>query len=178
MTLHFSEGDRAQAIHLMVLVIAFGSGALVSGMMAGGGDLNKKSFYGVLLWFQGLLFLGSIPILSAKIQAGEFLVSMACGMQNGMVTSVSGAVVRTTHMTGIVTDIGLALGKWARSRKVDSMRLTLHLTLMIGFLLGGATGIHAYAIYGVSSLWLSSILTLIAGTITFFLREKFIRILN
>lgn len=34
------------------------------------------------------------------------LVSCGCGIQNAMCTTFSGAVVRTTHMTGITTDIG------------------------------------------------------------------------
>ncbi|WP_316568022.1 DUF1275 family protein [Myxococcus sp. MxC21-1] len=39
------------------------------------------------------------------------------GLQNALVTRVSGAVVRTTHITGILTDIGIQvvrLGSWLR----------------------------------------------------------------
>ena len=39
------------------------------------------------------------------------------GLQNALVTRVSGAVVRTTHMTGVLTDIGIELVRmraWVR----------------------------------------------------------------
>ncbi len=44
-------------------------------------------------------------------------MAYAMGIQNALVTRVSGAVVRTTHMTGVVTDIGIQLVKmmtWVR----------------------------------------------------------------
>lgn len=43
----------------------------------------------------------------------EYLLSailcMACGLQNGAITMSSGATVRTTHLTGITTDLGVGL---------------------------------------------------------------------
>jgi uncharacterized membrane protein YoaK (UPF0700 family) len=44
-------------------------------------------------------------------------LAYAMGLQNALVTRLSGAVVRTTHMTGVVTDIGIQLVKmmtWIR----------------------------------------------------------------
>jgi len=38
----------------------------------------------------------------------------AMGMQNSLVTRLSGAVVRTTHLTGVVTDIGIEIARWLR----------------------------------------------------------------
>src|SRR6266568_4219998 len=35
------------------------------------------------------------------------LLCVAMGMQNSLVTRLSGAVVRTTHLTGVITDIGI-----------------------------------------------------------------------
>src|SRR5688572_15153151 len=35
------------------------------------------------------------------------LGSFAMGLQNATVTEISGAVIRTTHLTGVVTDLGL-----------------------------------------------------------------------
>jgi uncharacterized membrane protein YoaK (UPF0700 family) len=44
---------------------------------------------------------------------------MACGLQNAMATGYSGAVIRTTHVTGIVTALGIAVGLAARRERVD-----------------------------------------------------------
>jgi uncharacterized membrane protein YoaK (UPF0700 family) len=88
-------------------------------------------------------------------------MSYAMGIQNALVTRVSGAVVRTTHMTGVVTDIGIQLVKmmaWVRDgarghglgglvwmiRKLPSAeqfaRTRLHLGLATAFLLGCTVG--------------------------------------
>lgn len=40
------------------------------------------------------------------------ILCLACGIQNAMVTSVSKSVVRTTHLTGITTDLGIGLIRW------------------------------------------------------------------
>jgi uncharacterized membrane protein YoaK (UPF0700 family) len=42
------------------------------------------------------------------------LLCAAMGMQNSMVTRLSGAVVRTTHLTGVVTDLGIEAAQWVR----------------------------------------------------------------
>jgi uncharacterized membrane protein YoaK (UPF0700 family) len=42
------------------------------------------------------------------------LLCLAMGMQNSLVTRLSGAVVRTTHLTGVVTDLGIEAARWYR----------------------------------------------------------------
>ncbi|HTB72580.1 MAG TPA: YoaK family protein [Polyangiaceae bacterium] len=42
------------------------------------------------------------------------ILCTAMGMQNALVTRLSGAVVRTTHLTGVVTDIGIESARWFR----------------------------------------------------------------
>jgi uncharacterized membrane protein YoaK (UPF0700 family) len=37
---------------------------------------------------------------------------MAMGMQNAMTTKFSGAVIRTTHITGLTTDMGIVTANW------------------------------------------------------------------
>jgi hypothetical protein len=46
--------------------------------------------------------------------------------QNAMVTAYSGAVLRTTHITGMSTDIGIVIGKYLRDRcAAEERRLPL-----------------------------------------------------
>jgi uncharacterized membrane protein YoaK (UPF0700 family) len=40
------------------------------------------------------------------------LLCAAMGMQNALVTRLSGAVVRTTHLTGVITDLGIEAARW------------------------------------------------------------------
>lgn len=69
------------------------------------------------------------------------LLLFAMGLQNGLVATVSGGVVKTTHLTGLLTDIGIELALTLRGalRYDEGLRfkLTLHL-LVLGFYLAGA----------------------------------------
>lgn len=78
------------------------------------------------------------------------LLCFVMGLQNAMITKVSGAIIRTTHMTGNATDLGIELGKlfyWnaegtASVDKVTANRekLALHGSMIGSFVTGGLAG--------------------------------------
>lgn len=88
---------------------------------------------------------------------------MACGLQNAMATSYSGAVIRTTHLTGVVTDLGIACGHWLRGQPVDRARFRLHAVLLLGFFSGGVLGAIGYHNIGYNTLLFPAALTGFAG---------------
>lgn len=61
-----------------------------------------------------------------------------------MTSTFSGAVVRTTHVSGLFTDIGIALGLRLRGQAVDRRRLLLYALLIAGFIGGGVLGAWSY----------------------------------
>jgi Protein of unknown function (DUF1275) len=63
-----------------------------------------------------------------------YMLAMACGMQNGMTTRYSGAVVRTTHLTGMFTDMGLLIGHLLRSDRdfQDMWKFSLFVPIILG----------------------------------------------
>jgi uncharacterized membrane protein YoaK (UPF0700 family) len=67
---------------------------------------------------------------------------LAMGMQNALVTMVSGAMVRTTHLTGMFTDLGIDLSAIATGNAATEIykRVVLRLTIIGFFLLGGIAG--------------------------------------
>ncbi len=88
------------------------------------------------------------------MQVGAYFVALACGLQNGMCTTFSGAVIRTTHVTGILTDIGLILGQatfYPRTRK-HLWKLKVLLPLYGGFCLGGIIGWFADKILRIQAI--------------------------
>jgi uncharacterized membrane protein YoaK (UPF0700 family) len=74
--------------------------------------------------------------------AGSLLFAM--GMQNALVSVISGSVVRTTHLTGMFTDLGIDLSAAFLSKKnlnsVIKRRIVLRLVIISSFLLGGIIG--------------------------------------
>ena len=66
--------------------------------------------YGVALCIEsGVLFL-ALWVLLQGYTSGQYFASAACGLQNAMITTYCGAIIRTTHMSGIITDLGIMIG--------------------------------------------------------------------
>lgn len=83
------------------------------------------------------------------------LLCFIMGLQNAMVTKLSQATIRTTHMTGVVTDLGIELGRlfyWNRTHqprnagfvKADRDKLFVHATILALFISGAVLGAFAF----------------------------------
>lgn len=90
------------------------------------------------------------------------LLCFIMGLQNAMITKLSGAEIRTTHMTGIVTDISIELGKlfyWNCSKddtsaafvRANRTKLKVHGTMLSMFFAGGVTGAMGFKHVGYAS---------------------------
>lgn len=89
---------------------------------------------------------------------GIYLASMACGLQNAMVTTYSGSIIRTTHLSGIFTDLGIMLGNRLRGIPLNGRRLLLFVLLIGGFICGGALGTLLFRLLHFTALMLPAIL--------------------
>lgn len=125
----------------------------------------------VLLECMVLTLIGMIPTyeigLHPNIIAFGLLFSM--GLQNSLVTTISNATVRTTHLTGLFTDLGIELSqlffyqeKEPRKKLFNSIKLRL--TIISFFFLGGILGGILYTAITIHSLIICSVL-LIGGLV-------------
>ena len=73
-----------------------------------------------------------------------YACALAMGTQNALTSKYSGNALRTTHLTGAATDLGIALGHLLKGRWEDLWKVQLHCSNITGFLLGGVGGRHAY----------------------------------
>jgi uncharacterized membrane protein YoaK (UPF0700 family) len=107
------------------------------------------------------------------VPATVMLLCFMMGLQNALITKLSNAEIRTTHVTGMVTDIGIELGKlfyWnaavrPNSRPVMADRHKLRLlTVLVGmFLVGGIVGAQAFSTLGyAATLPLAALLLIVA----------------
>lgn len=88
------------------------------------------------------------------------LLSFIMGLQNATVSKMSASQIRTTHMTGVVTDLGIELGKllyWNRHGlpqdqrvRANRQRLKLLAGLLAMFLGGGVAGAAGFKYIGFS----------------------------
>jgi len=111
----FAEFNWSAVFHFLFVIGAFFAGTVISSMIAAGGQrFGIKSVYALALSLE--LVLLSAFLLSAQWALGHgirpgyaiiWLPAMAMGLQNATITQIAGAVVRTTHVTGVLTDLGI-----------------------------------------------------------------------
>lgn len=85
-----------------------------------------------------------------------FLLSFVMGMQNAVITKISNSEVRTTHVTGTVTDIGIGMARWMllqhshlhSSVQFNVSRLRFNCILVSAFMGGGIIGAWGFSVVG------------------------------
>lgn len=169
---------QAREEHLVVdlsLLIAFVLGASVSGAILDSTRLGLRRRYGVLLMIESAILSLNLLLPADPIVLRLAPLALAAGLQNAMATQYSRAVVRTTHMTGVLTDIGIALGKAIARRGVTGWRLFLYLGLFLGFATGGLLGALAYTRLGHEAIVIPVAITGLGGLVYFVARLRWLR---
>lgn len=117
--------------------VSFFLGALLSGYLIHHPSLDFARPYGRAIIGIGMLFvISSFLILRFPI-IGIGLAAFGCGLQNSLSTNYEGIILRTTHLTGLVTDCGSALGMRLRGYHVPPRLYLLPAMLGFSFLVGG-----------------------------------------
>ena len=152
-------GDVDNMIGLAAMLAAFVAGAMLSGLIVQDSTLRLGRRYGVALTIESVMLLAAIPLFRQQHLAGPILAAAACGLQNAMATTYSGALVRTSHVSGMFTDLGIMLGHALRGQPLGRRRLAL-CALVIGFFfLGGVVGALLFVRIGYAALYLPAALT-------------------
>jgi uncharacterized membrane protein YoaK (UPF0700 family) len=165
------------------LLFSFLSGAATTAIIVNWGHRRKihSEFAlpllveAVLLLVFGLVGANLNVYLPLTVPAIALLLCFVMGLQNAIVTKASRAEIRTTHMTGVITDIGIELGKliyWNKSIEANQLsyvkanreKLKTHLFIFGMFLVGGIIGAVSFKKVGyISVVPLSLSLIFIAG---------------
>jgi uncharacterized membrane protein YoaK (UPF0700 family) len=143
----------SESFHLLIILLSFLLGAAISGYFLTSGALKLGRNYSGLLYFEAILLIASSYFLREDSLQGHYLASAACGLQNALVTTYSGAVIRTTHVTGIFTDLGIMLGAKLRGGQFDQRKVLLFLLIIIGFILGGSLGATLFVMFEFKALF-------------------------
>ncbi len=112
-----------------------------------------------LLVVFGLLGANLESYVAVFVPATVILLCYIMGLQNAIVTKISQAEIRTTHVTGLVTDLGIEFGKliyWNRDVPPDSKyfvvanrdKLGSHALILTMFFIGGVAGAYGFKAIG------------------------------
>lgn len=158
-----SHGDLAAALHFGALLASFVAGSALSGWIIGDSTLQLGKRYGVTLLLESLIICVAVQFLSRGSAYGEWLAAAACGLQNAMATTYSGATLRTCHVSGMFTDLGIYLGHGLRGTRNAPKRLQLCLVVITGFLMGAIAGALLFQRWQYQALYVPALITGMSG---------------
>ncbi|WP_028103651.1 YoaK family protein [Pseudoduganella violaceinigra] len=160
--------------------LAFLAGAACCAIMVNFARRRQlHSEFALPLLLEAVLLL-AFGVMGARLQAIDVIVlpatvTLLCfmmGLQNAVITKLSNAEIRTTHMTGIVTDLGIEAGKalyWNRDSQAvprvaaDWRRMRILGALLLSFFIGALAGAFGFKLVGFgATLPLAAVLLLLA----------------
>jgi uncharacterized membrane protein YoaK (UPF0700 family)/anti-anti-sigma regulatory factor len=181
-------GQAQSAGHFGLLILCFWFGAVASAFMTEWARRNGvRSKYILPMAVEGLLLCALAVMVhrhggTGSIAGGDLLLhamadvaAFAMGLQNATITEISGAVIRTTHLTGVITDFGLegvrflnwyldrTRGRrWSRQGRVlrvsqrhpTAQRLGLLFCVFWSFIIGAVMGTWLYVNYAAAAMLL------------------------
>jgi uncharacterized membrane protein YoaK (UPF0700 family) len=139
---------------LLAVIVSFVAGTALSGFIIQDSTLKLGHSYGLALALESALLALAVPLLNHHNHLGDYFASCACGLQNAMATTYSGSVVRTTHVSGMFTDLGIFIGHRLRGLPVNTRRLSLCLIIISGFLCGGIVGAYFFEKFAYATLFI------------------------
>jgi uncharacterized membrane protein YoaK (UPF0700 family) len=139
--------DSEQIALTFFVILSFFSGAVLSGLLIRDAHLQMGRRYGFALAVECALLLAATYGFQRSSVWGEYFASMAAGLQNALVSTYSGAIVRTTHLTGILTDLGVLIGHGLQGLPFEAKRIKLLFIIITAFLSGGIAGSFLFKHY-------------------------------
>lgn len=159
------------AVVYLLFVLFFLLGAFVSSLMVEYMvQRNSKNIYTLPVVVESAILLavslsGALWVASHP-NAIAFALLFAMGLQNALVTKISNAVVRTTHLTGLFTDLGIELSqlffyRLPGQRKKLFGSIGLRMAIISSFFVGGVLGALLYGQLGFFALSFAAVLLLL-----------------
>lgn len=149
-------GQSDELLRLAGILGSFFAGAVVSGCIIGRHRLQPGRRYGAVLLIEAASLALAGWLLATGSAGSLGAAAFACGLQNAMASSYYGLIIRTTHMTGIVTDLGAMLGTLLRHRRGDPWKFVLLGAILAGFVLGALASALIGAEAGINRLYLAA----------------------
>ena len=166
--------DYAAAITFFVFTIFFLFGAFTSNFSAELISRKHPNLSHVIPISLEMIILISVGIFGAQSALSSiegkwiaFAMLFAMGIQNSLVTKISQSTVRTTHLTGLFTDLGIELSQLFFYKKPEENKklktsIYLRLSIIIFFFLGCILGGFLYNLLEMKTLFVAATFLLLA----------------
>src|ERR1700744_520089 len=157
---HIIEQNYREIIVFSAWLLLFFTGAFISSFIVR--SYKHSSYYKahalpivieiiVLLFvaIYGHNFYKETP-LEREVVIGAIIFSM--GLQNSLVSTVSGGLIKSSHLTGLFTDLGGDVSEWlhpaSKKTSIVKNRIYIRLTVLGFYFLGGLAGGYFFNDFG------------------------------
>ena len=160
--------NYSKAVTIIIYIFFFLIGAFTSNFIVEIASFKKPRIahaFPMLLEVLILAFVGLSQNFNPNYIA--YLLLFAMGLQNALVTNISQSVVRTTHLTGLFTDLGIELSQlFFYKKETELKRLTrnisLRLSIITFFFIGCVSGGLLYQTFELKILVFAAVILIIA----------------
>ncbi|PUZ25122.1 DUF1275 domain-containing protein [Chitinophaga parva] len=159
------RGGFSEASIFLVYILSFLTGAFVSNCLVEITAQVAARYMNAVPVFteMALLFLVASGVFGHSTNANHLVACtllFAMGLQNALVTRISNAVVRTTHLTGLFTDLGIELSRLLFYRRPEERKkllasIKLRFAIITFFFLGCVLGGIGYLQFHTRVLYLA-----------------------
>lgn len=165
-------GRAGDAVFYSLVIVAFILGSSTSTLMINAGSRHRnRGIFALVILIEAVLLalLGIGGLLlspSSRVPCIVLGLAFLMGLQNATVTRISDARVRTTHVSGMITDIGIELAllfdricrrEHVQDRGTIQRRLRLHVESVLSFFVGGIVGVVLYRAIGLLTLEVAAV---------------------
>lgn len=167
----FVESRYQPAFVYFSYILAFLAGAFVCNLlMELGLRRGRRDVHAIPMLLEAGI-LATVALVSSAYEVDHRLIAnamlFAMGLQNALVTKISKATVRTTHLTGLFTDLGIELSQlffYVRPNESQKLKrsIYLRLTIIAFFFLGGVIGGFLFISFQNKALLFSSAFLVVA----------------
>ena len=166
------DWQNARVIALWMFL--FLAGAFFSSLIVSKIGINQRFSYVIPILIEATILITiaiegyryNDSLIAKEIFAGSLLFIM--GLQNSLVTLVSGSVVRTTHLTGTFTDLGIELAQILQKNRINypalKSRIKLRLVIIFFFMGGALIGAYLFRSFHFSAFYFPIALLMITLT--------------
>lgn len=166
--------DFAAAITFFVFTLIFLLGAFTSNFISEYVAKSNSNFSHIIPIALEILILAIVASFESAMSLdnleGKFLASamlFAMGIQNSLVTKISQSTVRTTHLTGLFTDLGIELSQLFFYKKPEETKklktnIYLRISIISFFFIGCVLGGFIYSFFNIKTLFIACFFLLIA----------------
>jgi uncharacterized membrane protein YoaK (UPF0700 family) len=174
-----AKGSFDMTFHSINAICGFFFGSMMSGALLRNQSFKVRRRYGVGLIIEAILLSFAWILLSQSSNVsqgpafwiGEFAIATAAGLQNGLMATYSSAIIRTTHVSGVIADMGVIVGHMIFHRDFRGLwKLTIFVPLYSAFLFFGWVGAASALAMGPVALVFPIILLFLSGCVAFWLR--------